>query len=646
MFRTLLICLLLFYFSLLPALSHPDPLIDSLSKQLVKAHDTSRIDLLNQLSQLYWQRSFDTSLLLADHAVILSREVDDPKRLGNSLNMKGNAYYLLSNFTEGLESYQEALNIREELGDSNDIAKIYNNVGAIHLQLQNYDQALDYFNRALSIYKGIGDDEVIFSLTNNIGAVHDELEEFDEAYEYFTEAYKIAERIGDEPRTMIVLNNLGEVAGSLENYELALDYYLEAEKRCKASGDIRMKAIISLNIGSVYMLTGNPEKALPYLNEALKYADIVNSIQIKRDAYQQLFEYFLEKKNYQSALEYHMLYSDARDSVLSQKSRLRIAELELQYDAENLESEIEILRRDNEIKRLRIARITIILGPLVLTLILVSVLLYSIANRNRIKKETTLLVQEKNRELETANKKLIESEHNLKELNATKDKFFSIIGHDLRNPLNALIGFSELIAVNSWEFSKADIQKYSSIINESAKNIHQLIENLLNWSRTQSGNIDFSPTRFPLHEIVSDILKVLNIQAANKNIQIDVEIPEKMDVYADKNLLSTTLRNLLGNAVKFTNEGGKVFLGAEKHDARILVTITDTGIGMNQEQVDMLFTPGAGISTPGTTKEIGTGLGLILCKEFIEMHEGKIWVESEPEKGSIFQFTIPDIKKN
>ena len=190
------------------------------------------------------------------------------------------------------------------------------------------------------------------------------------------------------------------------------------------------------------------------------------------------------------------------------------------------------------------------------------------------------------------------------------------------------------------------IQKYSRIINESAKNIHQLIENLLNWSRTQTGNIDFSPAHIRLFDIVSEIYQVLKIHADNKNIRIEIDIPETLEVFADKNLLSTTLRNLMGNAVKFTAGGGKVFLAAKKEDDKILVSVTDTGIGMDQEQIDMLFTLGAGISTPGTTKEQGTGLGLILCKEFIEMHDGKIWVESETGKGSTFKFTIPEIKND
>ena len=644
MFRTLFI---FFFFILLSPASlraHPDPLIDSLSRQLRIAHDTQQIDIFNQLSQLYWQRSFDTSLVLADHALTLAREIDDPVRLGNSLNMKGNAYSLLSNYTRALECYQEALKIREALGDSNNMAKTYNNIGAIHLRMRNYDEALNYFERALSFYKGIGDDELMFGLTNNIGAVYDEMEDYEKAFKYCQDALEIVEHTGNISNSIIVLNNLGEVAGSLEKYDQALGYFTEAEKRCEEAGNIRMSAITLLNIGSLYMLTGNPDKAMPYLEEALVHAETVNSIQIKRDVYKSLSEYYLGKKDYRPALEYNMLYSDARDSVISQESKLRITELELKYNAGNLESEIEILRRDNEIKRLRITWISVSLGSLVLILILTTIALYINANRNRIKKEATLLLHEKNRELEEANKKLVESEHNLKELNATKDKLFSIIGHDLRNPLNALIGFSELIAANSREFSKEELHKYSGIINESAKNIYQLIENLLNWSRTQTGNIDFSPTNIRMDEVVEEIIRILKYNADNKTISLDVDVPENLELFADKNLLSTILRNLLDNAVKFTPEGGTVKLSAKADNGRTMFSVFDSGIGMNREQIDKLFMLGEYITTPGTTEEPGTGLGLILCKEFIEMHHGEISVESEQDKGSTFTFSIPDIK--
>jgi signal transduction histidine kinase len=264
--------------------------------------------------------------------------------------------------------------------------------------------------------------------------------------------------------------------------------------------------------------------------------------------------------------------------------------------------------------------------------------------RNRLKRETTRLLEEKNKQLEDANKKLLESERHLKELNSTKDKFFSIIGHDLRNPLNALLGFSELISGNSRDYSPDEIRKYSKIINEAAKNIHMLIENLLEWSRSQSGNIEFNPQETDLAGLADEIVRICEIQAEKKAISITSTVPQKLNVFADRNLLSTILRNLVNNGVKYTPKNGSVTISGEQTEEGVSISVTDTGIGMSKDQLESLFSLLHGPSTEGTADEKGTGLGLILCKEFVDKHEGRIWAESQPEKGSTFTFILPGKK--
>lgn len=317
-------------------------------------------------------------------------------------------------------------------------------------------------------------------------------------------------------------------------------------------------------------------------------------------------------------------------------------ELELKYSAENFKNEIELLKRDNEIKSLRLTRLRY--GTLSLFLILTLAGIIWIVNlkRNRLKRETNNLLTQKNLELEATLRKLKDSETNLKELNAAKDKFFSIIGHDLRNPLNALLGFSELLSGNSRQYTMEEIRMYNKIINDSARNMHQLIENLLDWSRSQSGSIDFSPRYFDLLQVTNDIQSIFNIQINKKKISVLNNIPINMKVFADKNLLSTILRNLISNAIKFTPQGGYITLSAEKSDGNINISVADTGIGMTKEQIGNLFKLETNLTKAGTSEEKGTGLGLILCKEFVEIHKGSIWVESKPDKGSIFTFSLPN----
>lgn len=405
-----------------------------------------------------------------------------------------------------------------------------------------------------------------------------------------------------------------------------------------------MLATVLVNIGATYMTSGQKAKALSLFQESLKYAEVVNSISIKRSVYDNLYKFYRERNDPENALKYLELYTEANVSINSEESKLKIKELELKYNAENFQNEIELLKKDNRINKLRLNRSRIGIISLAIIIFLSIALFLITTKRTHQKRESNLILSRKNAELEAANRKLQESEKNLRELNITKDKFFSIIGHDLRNPLNALLGFSELISGNTMDYSLEEIQKYNRIINESAKNIHQLIENLLEWSRSQSGNIDFNPKLLDLSKITHEIGNVFSMAAGKKEIKIHNKISPSIKVYADKNLLSTILRNLINNAIKFTYNGGDITLAAEHRGGQVQIAVSDTGIGMTREKINRLFRLDVNSTLSGTSEEKGTGLGLILCKEFIEMHNGKIWVESEPEKGSTFYFSLPDVQ--
>jgi signal transduction histidine kinase len=479
---------------------------------------------------------------------------------------------------------------------------------------------------------------------NNIGSLYIARKDFDKAREYILKAYEIAKEINDDKSILIALNNLGEISNSTRQYDQALEYLMQARVIAETRKDYNSMATILLNIGISYMKKGQPEKSISFFTESLKYADAINSINTKRDLYKNLYTLYKDGNNILKSLEFLELYTEANDSINSEESRLKIKELEINYNAENFRNEIELLKKDNEINKLSLNRQRIGIISLIIILALSGIIWFINSQRTRLKRETNKLLTQKNKELEATLKKLKESEISLKELNATKDKFFSIIGHDLRNPLNALLGFSELISNSSREYTREEIRKYNKIINDSARNIHQLIENLLEWSRSQSGNIDFSPKRHNLQPIIKDIQNIFSIQLEKKNITIHNYIPDEMMVYADKNLLSTILRNLVNNSIKFTPSGGYISLSAERSNGQVSISISDTGIGMTRDQVSNLFQLDNHLTKIGTSQEPGTGLGLILCKEFIDIHKGSIHVESEPAKGSTFRFSLPDPK--
>ena len=232
----------------------------------------------------------------------------------------------------------------------------------------------------------------------------------------------------------------------------------------------------------------------------------------------------------------------------------------------------------------------------------------------------------------------------LRELNATKDKFFSIIAHDLKNPFNALMGFSTLLLNEFDDFSddeKIDLIKTMSVASDTA---YKLLQNLLEWSRSQTGSIKWEPGLSSLQEIVNGTLDLLSNAATAKEITIKALIPP-ISIWVDENMATTVIRNLLSNALKYTPKGGEIKVYSKKLENAVEVTIEDNGVGIKKEDLEKLFRIDINYSTSGTENEQGTGLGLILCKEFVEKNGGKIWVESVEGKGSKFKFTFPLPKK-
>ncbi|WP_347838478.1 PAS domain-containing sensor histidine kinase [uncultured Draconibacterium sp.] len=243
-----------------------------------------------------------------------------------------------------------------------------------------------------------------------------------------------------------------------------------------------------------------------------------------------------------------------------------------------------------------------------------------------------------------AEKDLRKSEQNLKDLNATKDKLFSIIAHDLRSPFNSIMGFSEILLdkINDPTFTEAE--KYLKYINTAANDTLTLLDNLLSWAKSQTGLLHIRPRTTRLSAHILDEINQKKLVAKAKNIALNNSASEELEVFADENMLRIVLRNLISNAIKFTQKGGEIRVFAGKTADGVEISIADNGIGINDETLQKLFNPTLQASQTGTANEKGSGLGLLLCKELIEKHGGKIAVESTAGKGSTFTFFLPDKK--
>lgn len=243
-------------------------------------------------------------------------------------------------------------------------------------------------------------------------------------------------------------------------------------------------------------------------------------------------------------------------------------------------------------------------------------------------------------------KALRTSEQEFRQLNATKDKFFSIIAHDLKNSIANFLLSSTILVKHVDKLSVDMIKDKAESINSSALHLRKLLDNLLQWARAQTGQIQYTPNTIDLKLIVEDVIDVLAPSADIKNIELLSKIEKNTMTYIDQNMITTVLRNLITNAIKFTENGGQIRISCQKKDDLIDVVVIDTGIGIEEKNISKLFRIDMTYSTSGTAKEEGTGLGLVLCKEFVEKNGGEIWVESEIGNGSTFHFTIPQAPSN
>jgi len=337
---------------------------------------------------------------------------------------------------------------------------------------------------------------------------------------------------------------------------------------------------------------------------------------------------YLNLKDYENSLTYRTKYFLLSETMRNESNIKSIAYIEAKYEYDNKLKELN-LKKESEIRYSKLmTKIAVLFAIL---MIIVSIIIYSFY---RLKAKTNIQLMHKTEEISELNLKL-------NQLNNSKDKFFSIIAHDLRSPFNAIIGFSELLNEQIREKNYENIEEYAVIIQNSSERTLDLLKNLLEWARLQTGKIEFTAVDFLFNDLLKETIELSNDAASHKSIQIINTINQEIWVHADKSMIGTILRNLISNAIKFSNPGGKITISTEKNDNEIVFSVSDTGIGISEVDQLRMFKIEENFSVKGTQNEKGTGLGLILCKEFVEKNDGQIWVESEVGVGSTFYFTLP-----
>ncbi|MBT1690154.1 sensor histidine kinase [Dawidia soli] len=531
-------------------------------------------------------------------ALQLSTHFKSEQLLAKIRNELGKAYAAsgTSNSKDSLhlltaaQNYEQVLHRRDELAGSPEVARALFNLGNLYTAKHNYAEALKRHKEALSVWRTLGDRKNEAISLNAIG-------------ELYTLQKKDDRTLANHVAALEIRNRLKDKSGIAQSYN---------------------------NIGAFYYREKQYEKAVANLLPGLDAAQEAQAQHEIAKSYEYLKYCFSELGDYQKALEYGNSQIAISDLIQAERNDRQTAETEMQFRLAEIGTlEDKALEREKEIRRQE-ERQLYLYAFIALAVVILLLVLYQY-----------MMKQRTNRMLEQTNATIQQQNLALQDLNATKDKFFSIISHDLKGPLNSLTSFSGLLINHTDSLSKDEIRMLAQDLDKSVKNLFALLENLLEWSRSQTGNIEFRPEVFDLATVMEENKALLTAQAQTKKIELAYKSEGTRIVQAHKNSVTTVVRNLLSNAIKFTPEGGSIWLTAESRQGQMQVAIADNGVGMSPEVVQKLFRIDTKHSTKGTANEKGTGLGLILCKDFIEKNGGRIWVESEPGKGSVFVFTLP-----
>ena len=550
-------------------------------------------------------------------ALEIRKKITDYAGIATSLNVLGVLHYYEGDYLESIKYHLEALKRREEIGDPIRTATSYNNIALVNIALENYEEALDYLNKGLKIRKETNNKRAIGIIKVNIGKIQMLMGETDQALISFNEVLKINKELGNHKSKANTYQNLASVFKVLKQYSTSINYYDSSLTIYNSLDEKNGIANVQNGLAEVYQSTNNYNSAINHSLIALENSNKINSLENKVIALKTLYTCFEQKSDFRNAFNYLSQHKKANEELKNDEKIKKLAKIELDY-------KLEQMRKEQE-EKLRNQRLFIVL--LVFILFLGTVIIFQLIRNSKQKR----IVNEK---LDNLNKKLNEA-------NKTKDKFLSIIAHDLRGPYQTTLGMAQFLTDNFETIKEIELKENVKKLNRSLNNQYNLLNDLLKWAELQGGGFSLEKEKIKLSEIVNDLYLLLELTAKKKNITLKNKVNDNVIVYADKNMLGLVLRNLISNSIKFTDSNGKVEIVADIINNKIQICVEDTGIGISTNDIENLFKIDIHHTNRGTSNEEGSGLGLILCKEIVEKHNGTIWVNSEKGKGSKFFFAIP-----
>ncbi|NQZ75628.1 MAG: tetratricopeptide repeat protein [Ekhidna sp.] len=626
--------------------------------------------LYHQGVMLYFRSHFETSKSVFEDVVTKSEECNYLVRKADALNVMGIIANYQGDSFLSIDYYEQSLYIQEELGNQKGVANAVNNMGVIYEKIGHFGKALDCLYRYLDLSEQLDNQRGMSTAYNNIGIIHKQVNDFQKALKVFEKSIAIKEGLNDIRGIAETNNNIGGVYLDQDRPEEAKPYFLKALDIFSGLDDIAGMIASYDNLGGIYTQTGDHDTAIKYFEKSLKMNEVrgtggdksypltgLGSIELKRGDYTKAANYFrlslqlaaqnsaaknIEKSslklaeaeaaagNYKEAYQAFLQFQQVNDSINNIEQVQQIARIEAEHEFEQERDSIQFV---NERERIQLETaldqrkwqqkvMFVGLSISILFIILITFFYHKLKRLN----------------IEVMNQR-----DRLANMNKTKNKFFSIIAHDLRGPMSVIAGIQYLLEdyISKKNIRREDdLHSISHMLEESSDRAHHLMDSLLTWAIKEQEGIPYNPLLLNVMGCIDETIATLLPQAKNKSIELAKEGDPEVNGYLDKNTFLTILRNLTGNAIKFTPEGGKIILGVSQTDAELFVFVSDSGTGIAEEKLDSLFSLNMDHSSKGTKGEKGTGLGLNIVYDFVKMNKGKISVESEEGKGTTFKMSF------
>lgn len=597
-------------------------LVDSLLPIVVKAkkNDTTLATQYIQLAFFYYQVFPDSTIYYSEKGYELSKSLNYEVGMMRGLNRMAVGYASKGELPRAVNYYLQSLRIAESLQDQKGISSALNNLGYTYRLQKDYKKSLEVTEQSLEINLKTNNTNALAVNYTNLAWVQEAIGDTANALLNTRLGLLYATKVNDQYHVAIAMHIAGKVHLRKNQIDSAKYYFTNGLANAKAAEVKQQIAHHFLGLGQVESKLNLFDKSLPYLRNALIIANEINVPEIIHDASLEISRSFAALKKWDSAYYYFNVHSDVKASMFSREKESVINKLNYNYELQKQQEKLDAQRN-----------IIWIIGAFS------GVVLFFAYSFFRGRQKQRLI----NKQLLKNKADLMEKTELLEQGNQMKNKIISIIAHDLRAPMATLKNTVDIMDPEIIHTEELDMIKTN--VSAQLDSIDKVLQNLLKWSTDQmkEGSKNAKPASFILNETIEQNINLLQETAKRKKINIFNHIKEPVEVFADETQISVIIRNLLSNAIKFTSEGGEVSIQVRFVVNKVFVMVKDNGVGMSQEIQSNLFKHHINNSKRGTNDEKGIGLGLHLCKEFIERNQGELFIESQLGKGSTFSFSIP-----